>query len=114
MPVVNHLVAANHDVRIESNDLPLEFSLKAGHHRDDDNEYTDSENNPENRDQCNDGKKSALWLQIAQREKVCKWQPDLLRHELDKLFGMGNLPRRMEISFSLGGHENKSKNGTAR
>src|SRR5215472_16856634 len=99
MPVVNDLVAANHDVRIEPNDLPLEFSLKAGHHRDDDNKYTDSEDNSENRDQCDDGEKSALRLQVAQREEVSKWQPNLLRHEVNKLFGMANLPRSMRSPY---------------
>ena len=62
MPVVNDLVAPNDYVRIKSDDLPLEFSFKAGHHRDNDDEHADSEDDPENRNQRDDRQKGALRL----------------------------------------------------
>jgi hypothetical protein len=89
---VNDLVAPNNDVRIKSNDLPLEFSFKAGHHRDNDNEYADPEDDAQNGNQRDDREKSALRLQVAQREKAGEWQPDLIRHEAENLAGIGRLP----------------------
>src|SRR5262249_7313173 len=92
MPVMNDLVAPNNHVRIKSNDLPLEFSLEASHHRNDDNEHADSKDDPENRDQCDDRQEGALRLQVAQREKAGERQPNLLRHEVENVAGIGRLP----------------------
>ena len=104
---MNYLVAPNDYVRIKSNDLSLEFSFKAGHHRDNDDEYADSEDDPENRNQRDDRQKGALRLQVAQRKKAGEWQPNLLRHEVENVAGIGRLPSEHAMRTLAGNSHQK-------
>ena len=79
-PVIHDFVAADQDVGVKADNLSLELAFKPGHHRDHNDQHADPKHHAQDRDQSDQRKKSALRLQIPQREKIGERQANLFGH----------------------------------
>jgi len=73
-PVTHHVLAFHENVRVEINDLLSQLAIETGHHRDHENQHRYTERHADDRDQRDNGKKSAFRFEITQRQKKTERQ----------------------------------------
>src|ERR1043166_1350092 len=73
-PIAQYVLSRDENMRIEIDHFLAQLTVKPGHNLDHKNEHRDAEHHAEHRDQRDDGKKRALRLEIAQREKKTERQ----------------------------------------
>ena len=73
-PVAHYVFAFHQNVRVEIDDLLPQLAIEPGHNRNHQNEHSHAERHTDDRDQGDNGEKSALRFEITEREKKAERQ----------------------------------------